>query len=384
MRKDESGRSIFSEIAARRSRSARLNELAREQGLVDDEALESPSQGEPCSEVKASVVDEGIREAAYLELSAEPLPKETEESEIPLSEEVEAAGEDLVADGDELEVLSEATKASDDLLDLADAEEPAAKSYFEDLDSTSAGTFTAAASDGSSEIQRRVEREASVVSQEQPEAEAKSEEQPSSAVAEEADEAAEISAATESAFEGSSEDEEQDDGNPSAQERERPLVSFAKFEEDGLPVQNDIQEEEREALLDQSDAAESGSAPGPGEDTDEGVDEPLSPEEAIAQSESPLDEEPQALDEAEVRLEAESLVDQIGPIVDIQSLPKTRPMRVLSKTSATKPEVKEAEPQRTESRPEAERPDEKREHVSAEAKPKKKRVSLLDSYFKGL
>lgn len=150
------------------------------------------------------------------------------------------------------------------------------------------------------------------------------------------------------------------ESNPPASDD--PLISYGNFEVDDLP----------------GSASETLPLK-----TDEAAEAPPSPEETIAASEPLLEEEPQLDFEEEARAEAESLVDQIGPILDIQRLPKTKPSRVLSKTAA-----KEQGPKRDEQA----KPDEPapgREEATdgqdiSEAKPKKKRVSLLDSYFKGL
>ncbi|WP_309020534.1 hypothetical protein [Pelagicoccus sp. SDUM812003] len=126
---------------------------------------------------------------------------------------------------------------------------------------------------------------------------------------------------------------------------------------------------------------------------------PKTPEETIESSESPLLDDPASLENLEVDVEAESLVDQFGDIVDIQKLPKSKPSRVLSKASQLE---KEGKLQRDKPEPKVPKPthepEKAKSHGFTEAevelvepadkpkpvKKKKKRVSLLDSYFKGL
>ncbi|EDY84141.1 hypothetical protein VDG1235_3771 [Verrucomicrobiia bacterium DG1235] len=118
-------------------------------------------------------------------------------------------------------------------------------------------------------------------------------------------------------------------------------------------------------------------------------EEETSKEELIEQSEELLAAEPEPVVDAEVAKVAEDLVDRIGPVVDIQSLPKTQPSRVLSKTAKPKEDPNSAQ------RPELDEPlsvppvedraDRKAVDEGAPAKKKKKKkVSVLDSYFKGL
>lgn len=90
-------------------------------------------------------------------------------------------------------------------------------------------------------------------------------------------------------------------------------------------------------------------------------------------------------EDLEESLEAEKLADQIGQVVDIQRLPKTKPMRVLSK--AARGETGAAGSPKKPDRPEEsgvplEAPDLAAESNSPAKK--KKRATLLDSYFKGL
>lgn len=110
----------------------------------------------------------------------------------------------------------------------------------------------------------------------------------------------------------------------------------------------------------------------------------LTPNELIAQSEDLLGVGPEAIEDAEVIMAAEDIVDRIGSVVDIQSLPKTQPSRVMAKVqAAAEASGKKYEPSPPTS-PKAE------EGLSAklgedESKPnRKKTISLLDSYFKGL
>lgn len=123
---------------------------------------------------------------------------------------------------------------------------------------------------------------------------------------------------------------------------------------------------------------------------DEAIEESASPEDLIVESGDLLGEAPEPIEDAEVLMAAEDLVDQIGSVVDIQSLPKTQPSRVLSKVSKSETKASEkpkhevavseptAETVRSESK--AVKPD----PTAAKPKKKKKKVSLLDSYFKGL
>ncbi len=119
---------------------------------------------------------------------------------------------------------------------------------------------------------------------------------------------------------------------------------------------------------------------------------PVSEKELIEQSEDLLAEAPEPIADAEVLLAAEELVDRIGPVVDIQGLPKTQPSRVLSKTTQQKP-VEPVEPPSTakaeETLPVAPKKDPSlplsgAEELSPPKSKKKKKISLLDSYFKGL
>lgn len=121
-------------------------------------------------------------------------------------------------------------------------------------------------------------------------------------------------------------------------------------------------------------------------------DAPVSIEDEIDESDEFLPPEPEGVFDAEVMMAAEELVNRIGPVVDIQSLPKTQPMRVLSK--AAKAAEEEANPTPAPAAPaevEKEKPavakvdsPPSKTEEKAKPKPKKKRVSLLDSYFKGL
>ncbi|MBD5780558.1 hypothetical protein IEN85_13740 [Pelagicoccus sp. NFK12] len=125
---------------------------------------------------------------------------------------------------------------------------------------------------------------------------------------------------------------------------------------------------------------------------------PLSDEDLIGQSDGLLAEAPEPVPDAEVIMAAEELVDRIGPVVDIQSLPKTQPSRVLSKTtqSQASEQVREKPASKVKAQPKksqaSSKPPEVKPQVVSEGtgdapapqKKKKKKISLLDSYFKGL
>lgn len=139
---------------------------------------------------------------------------------------------------------------------------------------------------------------------------------------------------------------------------------------------------------------------------------PPPPEQLISESEDFLAEEPQILEEVEKTLAAEILAERIGQVVDIQRFPKTKPMRVLAKVKSEAkkaeaaaqkpapapkpPTAKAAPPAEKQKTPEKPRPADKPKpaenplpeadaaDLGAPDKPKKKRVSLLDSYFRGL
>lgn len=127
-------------------------------------------------------------------------------------------------------------------------------------------------------------------------------------------------------------------------------------------------------------------------EADAGMEEPeveeqaKRPEELIEESDDLLAAEPEPVADAEVTMAAEDLVDRIGPVVDIQSLPKTQPTRVLSKTAkAAEAPKQESVPEKAVSRePVVEEKVSQAAEEAAPAKKKKKKVSLLDSYFKGL
>ncbi len=123
-------------------------------------------------------------------------------------------------------------------------------------------------------------------------------------------------------------------------------------------------------------------------------EEPEAVEDLISQSDEWLAPEPELITDAEIRMAAEELVDRIGPVVDIQNLPKTQPSRVLSKTAK---QVQEETPEAKLPTPRQESPQEpvvskKEDDIvsklvedeSGPKKKKKKKISLLDSYFKGL
>lgn len=136
--------------------------------------------------------------------------------------------------------------------------------------------------------------------------------------------------------------------------------------------------------------------------TEEVVDnEVLEPEErvesALPSSEDLIDDDgdllgdaPEPIADAESLMAAEELVDRIGAVVDIQSLPKTQPSRVMSKVSKSEqPAEGKREPDPVESPksmpvskapPTTSKPD----PTAAKPKKKKKKATLLDSYFKGL
>ncbi|MFC0537378.1 hypothetical protein [Pelagicoccus mobilis] len=115
-----------------------------------------------------------------------------------------------------------------------------------------------------------------------------------------------------------------------------------------------------------------------------------SQEDLIEQSGDLLGEAPEPISDAEVIMAAEELVDRIGSVVDIQSLPKTQPSRVLSKVAKSEEnEEKKAEPEAIRLPEENEAPKSVESAAEPEPSPtkpkkKKKKVSLLDSYFKGL
>lgn len=118
---------------------------------------------------------------------------------------------------------------------------------------------------------------------------------------------------------------------------------------------------------------------------------PVSIEDEIDESDAFLPPEPEGVFDAEVMMAAEELVNRIGPVVDIQSLPKTQPMRVLSKAAkAAEEEANPAPAAPVEVRKETPRvaeidsPPTKAVVDKEKPKLKKKKVSLLDSYFKGL
>lgn len=150
--------------------------------------------------------------------------------------------------------------------------------------------------------------------------------------------------------------------------------------------------EESEALLEEQPAEESvpnaavAEAQSAGEPA---LDSLSSPEDLIDQSEGLLGDAPEPIADAEVVLAAEELVDQIGSVVDIQKLPKTQPSRVMSKVAKAK-ETAEEKQSASAIAPESAKGSEK---APSPAKPdptasstpkKKKKISLLDSYFKGL
>lgn len=197
----------------------------------------------------------------------------------------------------------------------------------------------------------------------------------------------------------SADDAEQDDAEQMGAEAALEQIAESPSEATEPTAASDEEasvDETENGLLDIEDelTAEDETIAGPDED------EALAPEELIARSDSLLSDEPASLDEAEARMEAEALVDRIGPIVDIQNLPKTQPSRVLSKTEKAVEEAKTAKPEASdptsaeppqalasmdglvEGAPESgSKPGEPPEAGKAK---KKKRISLLDSYFKGL
>ncbi len=148
--------------------------------------------------------------------------------------------------------------------------------------------------------------------------------------------------------------------------------------------------------------AEFGDEKGTEEKVANAAGHPPATEDLIAESEDFMPEEPQMLTDVEKTLAAEIIAERIGQVVDIQRFPKTKPRRVMAKVESEEKarQKKSAEPERAAvpgasatARPEPVR-------VSKEAdiakpgsgsvdthgaeKAKKKRVSLLDNYFKGL
>ena len=125
-------------------------------------------------------------------------------------------------------------------------------------------------------------------------------------------------------------------------------------------------------------------------------------EELIAESEDFLAEEPQMLSDVEKTLAAEIIAERIGQVVDIQRFPKTKPRRVMAKVESEEKarQKKAAEPERSAgpNAPVVSRSGPEQVINKADpAKPvsgaldtpgvdklKKKRVSLLDNYFRGL
>jgi len=127
--------------------------------------------------------------------------------------------------------------------------------------------------------------------------------------------------------------------------------------------------------------------------------EGLEGETETGEESSLLDEEPDYVSEAELVLAAEELVERIGPVIDIKSLPKTPPKRVLAKVAmeaeAQKPAVSAGaeggaadHAQAATLSPEAALGAQASKPAPLESpvapKKRKKKATLLDSYFKGL
>jgi len=167
----------------------------------------------------------------------------------------------------------------------------------------------------------------------------------------------------------------------------------AEEEESTIPSEPEASAEDIEPLV--SDETESVEEPRPvaesSETAQEGAEEtPSSPEDLIQESGDLLGEAPEPIADAEVIMAAEDLVDQIGSVVDIQSLPKTQPSRVMSKVAQSEekpPEKSSSDAIRLPEEKEIAKPapkNKKPDPTAAKPKKKKKKISLLDSYFKGL
>lgn len=171
-------------------------------------------------------------------------------------------------------------------------------------------------------------------------------------------------------------------------------------EEDASEIVEESASHQEEVVVEEDEVAESEAEAV----ADTEADDVLDPIDEISSSASFLDDEPQLIDGNESEFVAEQLVDEVGDIVDIQRLPKSQPNRVLSKAKleaegkknvseevskpvtpmvphkeAVKPAIEEPKPE--------EPPVEEsvaEEAVDKPKKAKKKRVSLLDSYFRGL
>ncbi|MDQ8179228.1 hypothetical protein [Pelagicoccus sp. SDUM812005] len=417
-------------MAERRSRNENLNARAIEQGIpVSQPMVSTESEDVEAIEMKPAFE---MEEFAPARVSENEIQEEVAE---PLIEKVDTTSTFDGEEGLEAESLPETSSYFDDLdagedtgsieasieepaleassgQDFAEAKEEAAlPSYFESLDDAEAEVPAAIEAEASSsEPSALEEEEAGLDISEAVEADAmftNSEREEESGSP-----ASYFGNLEESVFEEPGPVLEENDTAPSA-DLEPEIAEQASIADDGFssgpPLQpaalEDTTNAEENSLAEESElesdselvAAESleTAESAPAEEMAEEPADSLKSEDLIEQSESLLADAPEPIADAEVIMAAEELVDRIGPVVDIQSLPKTQPSRVLSKTAkamAEEPEAKpsaaqpeaEKEPQPTPVAKKVEPVPQETQEAAVPPKKKKKKVSLLDSYFKGL
>lgn len=341
----------MSEVAMRRSRSARLSELAEQLGIVAARSsVEAPVEDSEPEELEAVQPAFDELEIAVSEgsIQEDMPPSESAGNEGPLPTEIPADPRDVNAALAALtQELAKEEESGEAASELEETEEPKGTSGI--LDS---------------------EDDGSALSETEPVSELETEMQNLSL---------EVEAAAE--------EQVQTSQASSVHVSDDPVISFAKL--DAAPESEAREESEPEAdqLFPQvAEEVEASTVEPEAESTP-----PATPEEAIVQSDPFLDEEPQLFETLESEFVAEKLVDQVGEIVNIQRLPKTQPSRVLSKTKAqekggAKPigDGNSSPTERAVSEPKSPEQPKKPSSEAEGAKPKKKRVSLLDSYFKGM
>ncbi|MDQ8185549.1 hypothetical protein [Pelagicoccus sp. SDUM812002] len=418
--------SIFQEMVERRSRCETLNEKAVEQGLevsipmvstggldIEDIEIESRPAFEMEELTPAYVSEIEIRsEAAEPVIDKVDAPTDIEVEKREFDSPVEPGNNyfDNLEDPAPVEPFSEPLPESDLQVSGADDEvEGTTSSYFDELEEVDAEQVSAPLKEAaeSEDFSTEIEESDHVGSEGTVE----------DAQPDEADTEAEIASVVsdftnleEPVFEEAKpvpeEIEEPMNEEPliekeitSVEPEEDPsLLEASSLEEIPLKEEASLPEESPESLSAEETEVRIGSGTSDldGEPLSE---EPVAEEDAapvaekdlIGQSDELLAEAPGLITDAEVILAAEELVNRIGPVVDIQSLPKTQPSRVLSKTTQPKAAdpVEEKTPAQSEQRPS----DEPKKAASSAAKlgeqseppkKKKKKISLLDSYFKGL
>ncbi|MBC2605278.1 hypothetical protein [Pelagicoccus albus] len=382
--------SIYGEMAERRSRSEELQSKAEEMGVpvfVPDSVSESASEVEEnyeiVSEVEISEVNDSVSDPELEEVAVDALQDEQELPEPQTIENEMVPETDLVVPADPDPVIEDIVEpASDAELELEVNSIGEETSYFSDLDEELPKEQSSELLEATEEVEQ-----VSAISEEL----GVSEEIATAEVADDSVEELDLPAAEEPE---SVADEEvasfEVDAEPLEVESKAPeAIDSDPVEEETVSANDDIQEEAEAPAVDEIEAIgdpepvseEAISEDIPDEISDE---EPKTPEQLIGESVDLLGDAPEMIEDSDVRRVAEDIVDKIGSVVDIHNLPKTQPSRVLSKVAKAQEAEKGGSEEKVELPVVEKKTEAKAETSSVPPKKKRKKVSLLDSYFKGL